>query len=134
MRIAIPHWRGRVSPMFDASRRLLLVDIKNGREIRRVEEIFVRGNPLLRVDQVKKTKTDILVCGAVSHALKHNLQAAGIVVIGFTCGPINDIIQAILECSLTDPRFAMPGCVERRDLEFKLNHATDFLQKGKGGK
>ena len=133
MRFAIAHWRGRISPMFDESRRLLLVDIDHGREVGRAEEILVIGNPLLRVKQVKKTGTDILVCGAISQALKHNLEAAGIVVMGFTCGPINDIVEAILERTLMDPRFAMPGCVERRGLEFKLNHFIDFVHKGKGG-
>ena len=122
MRIAIPHWRGRISPMFDESRRLLLVDINDGREISRVEEMLVLGNPLLRVKQVKKAGADILVCGAISLALKHNLQSAGIVVMGFTCGPINDIVEAILDRTLMNPKFAMPGCIERRDLEFKLNH------------
>ena len=122
MRIAIPHWRGRISPMFDESRRLLLVDINDGREISRVEEMLVLGNPLLRVKQVKKAGADILVCGAISLALKHNLQSAGIVVMGFTCGPINDIVEAILDRTLMNPKFAMPGCIERRDIEFKLNH------------
>lgn len=126
MRIAIPHWRGRISPMFDESRRLLLVDITDGREISRVEEILVLGNPLLRVKQVKKTGADILVCGAISMALKHNLQSAGIVVMGFTCGPISDIVDAVLDRTLMDPKFAMPGCIERRDLEFKLNHPQGF--------
>ena len=93
MRIAIPHWRGRVSPMFDESRRLLLVDITNGREVSRVEEILVFGNPMLRVKQVKKAGADILVCGAISLALKHNLQAAGIAVMGFTCGPLTRLLK-----------------------------------------
>lgn len=129
MRTAIPHWRGRVSPMFDESRRLLLVDIANGREVSRVEERLVFGNPLFRVKQVKKTGADILVCGAISLALKHNLQAAGIVVMGFTCGPINEIIEAILKRTLMDPKFAMPGCIERRDLEFTLTQSKDLMQK-----
>ena len=94
----------------------------------RVDETLILGSPLLRVKQVKKTGTNILVCGAISLALKHNLQAAGIAVMGFTCGPINDIIEAILERTLMDPKFAMPGCIERRDLEFKLNHSIDLLQ------
>jgi predicted Fe-Mo cluster-binding NifX family protein len=134
MRIAIPHWRDRVSPMFDESRRLLLVDIKNGREVSRVEEVLVLDNPLLRVKQVKKTKADILVCGAISQALKHNLQAAGIVVMGFTCGPVNDIIEAILERTLMNPKFAMPGCIERRNRDFKQDHTIELMQKHKGGK
>ena len=133
MRIAIPHWRGRVSPMFDESRRLLLVDIKNGQEINRIEEILVLGNPLLRVKQVRKTGADLLVCGAISLALKHNLQATGITVLGFTCGSIDDIIEAILERTLMDPKFAMPGCMERRDLEFKLSSSIDLIQTVKEG-
>jgi predicted Fe-Mo cluster-binding NifX family protein len=120
--------------MFDESRRLILVDITNGREVSRVEERLVRGNPLLRVKQVMNTGANILVCGAISLALKHNLQSAGIVVMGFTCGPINEIIDAILDRTLMDPRFAMPGCIERRNLEFSLNHSNDLMQKYKGGK
>ena len=35
MRIAIPVWGNKVSPVFDTSEHLLLVDIENGIEINR---------------------------------------------------------------------------------------------------
>src|SRR3989339_815308 len=42
MRIAIAHWQGRVSPVFDVSDQLFLIDIENGREQMR-QGIHVTG-------------------------------------------------------------------------------------------
>ena len=36
MRIVIPQWQGRVSPVFDVAVNLLLIDIEEGRDVRNV--------------------------------------------------------------------------------------------------
>lgn len=114
MRIAIPYWQGRVSPVFDQSRRLLLVEIKNGREIRR-EEITLRHNtPLLRAKDIAELGTEVLICGAISLILEQALISENIRIIAYTCGPVKDVINAFLRSRLSNPEFLMPGCARKR--------------------
>jgi hypothetical protein len=51
MRIAIPQWQGRVSPVFDVAGILLLIDIEDGREIGREERLSIGKNPSARVTE-----------------------------------------------------------------------------------
>jgi len=46
MRIAIAHWTGRVSPVFDVSDRLLLIDVEGGQEQKRKDIKLTSENPL----------------------------------------------------------------------------------------
>ena len=39
MKFAIPVWQGRISPVFDVAGQLLLVELANGREVARHEQM-----------------------------------------------------------------------------------------------
>jgi predicted Fe-Mo cluster-binding NifX family protein len=114
MRIAIPHWQGRVSPVFDESRQLLLVDILNNGEIRYAEKRLCNRDPLLRAKDVANSGTEVLICGAVSLTLEMALISENINVIPCTCGPVKDVIEAFIDDKLSDPLFLMPGCCRKR--------------------
>jgi predicted Fe-Mo cluster-binding NifX family protein len=109
MRIGIAHWQGRVSPVFDVSDRLLIIDIENGRE-QRLEEINLNArDPFERAKQVSRLATDVLLCGAISHALETALVGLGVQVVGFIRGNLEAVIAAFIHGQLADPRFRMPG-------------------------
>jgi predicted Fe-Mo cluster-binding NifX family protein len=114
MRIAIPHWQGRVSPVFDESRQLLLVDILNNGEIRYAEKRLCNRDPLLRAKDVANSGTEVLICGAVSLTLEMALISENINVIPCTCGPVKNVIKAFIDDKLSDPLFLMPGCCRKR--------------------
>ena len=46
MRIAIPEWQGRVSPVFDVAVSLLLIDVDGKHEVRREQRRLLRTDPL----------------------------------------------------------------------------------------
>jgi predicted Fe-Mo cluster-binding NifX family protein len=77
MRIAIPHWRERVSPVFDVAGNLLLVDITDGREQGRQSVPLAEDGPQARAARPTRLQTDVLVCGAISRPLEMALVAAG---------------------------------------------------------
>ena len=52
MKIAIPISDDRVSPVFDVARRLLLVDIEDGREVGRTEEVLEKSQLAPRASRV----------------------------------------------------------------------------------
>lgn len=114
MRIAIPTWRGRISPVFDAARNLLLVDAQDGREIRREETTVEPADLVARARRVAQLGTDLLICGAISWPLEATLVSTGVGVISQTCGPVEEVLRAFLSGQLTQQAFLMPGCRGRR--------------------
>lgn len=117
MRIAIPQWQGRVSPVFDVAGVLLLIDIEDGLEIRREERRLLGTNPPARVAELLRFGAGILICGAISAPLQAGLIAAGMQVIGFACGTVDDVLAACLNGTLARRAFVMPGCQRWRRRE-----------------
>lgn len=115
MRIAIPQWQGRVSPVLDVADDLLLIDVERAIESCRERRWLSRTDPFQRAAEVAALGTDIVICGAISLVLENALATAGISVYGFVCGSIEEVIQAYLTGCLDSPRFLMPGrCSKKR--------------------
>jgi len=110
MRIAIAHWQGRISPVFDVSDRLLLIDIADGRELRREDHALNCRGPFERAREVYRLGAKVLLCGAVSRPLETALVSAGVRVVGFICGGLEDVLKAYIKKGrLADKSFQMPG-------------------------
>jgi predicted Fe-Mo cluster-binding NifX family protein len=114
MRTAIPIAEGRISPLFDVARRLLLVDIENEREVRRTEEVMEERELAARARRVAELGADVLVCGAISRPLEAMLLSTGVEVIPQTCGPVEDVLKALVSGQLTEQAFVIPGCCGHR--------------------
>ncbi|OPY86892.1 MAG: hypothetical protein A4E73_03817 [Syntrophaceae bacterium PtaU1.Bin231] len=114
MRIAIPHWQGRVSPVFDVAGTLCLIDIEEGRETGRRNIMLTSRDPFRRAVEVSALRVDVLICGAVSHPFERALLAAGVRVLCCICGEIGSVIDAYLGGRLSSRRFLMPGCPGNR--------------------
>ena len=114
MRVAIPVFDDRVSPVFDAGRRVVLVDIEGGREIRRTVQIIEEPELGPRARRVAELGADVLICGAISRPLETMLLSAGVEVIPQTCGSLEAVIRAFLSGRLTERAFMMPGSCGRR--------------------
>ena len=114
MRVAIPTWEGRVSPVFDVARRLVLVDVESGQEVARKEEPIDESGLAARTRHLVGLGVDVLVCGAISGPLAGTLTANGTQVIPWICGDVENVFQAFLRGRLSDPSFSMPGCCGRR--------------------
>jgi predicted Fe-Mo cluster-binding NifX family protein len=111
MKIAIPQWRHRVSPVLDESHELLIVHMETGKEVRRTKEKLMHDDPLHRARHISGLGVDVLICGAVSSILEIALISAGVQVISCKCGAINDVVDAYKNNKLKDSLFLMPGCV-----------------------
>ncbi len=100
--------------MFDAAKRLLVVDVEGSAEVQRWEERIEEEGVATRVEKVAALGVDSLICGAISRPLEASLVSVGVRVIPQTCGPVEDVLSAFIARRLTDEAFLMPGCCGRR--------------------
>jgi predicted Fe-Mo cluster-binding NifX family protein len=111
MRLAIPVWNDRVSPVFDTASCLMLLDLAEGVEQgRRLVEVVEASFPTQRAKRLAELGVNVLICGAISRPLATCLAVAGIVLIPWVAGPVEDVLRAYLAGRLSEPRWRMPGC------------------------
>ncbi|MCP4574582.1 MAG: dinitrogenase iron-molybdenum cofactor biosynthesis protein [bacterium] len=123
MRVAIPVWGSRVSPVFDAAGLLLVVDYAGDREVKRHLVELPTGPLSGLVNTVLASRTEELLCGAISRPLLDMLQGEGISVTPFLAGEVECLLEARLGGRLADPCYLMPGCCRGRR----------HRQRGRGG-
>ncbi len=111
MKVAVPICRGRISPVLDVARRLLLFDVEHGAIISQMEQVLHHPDPAASMTRLG---VSVLVCGAISRPLQARLRAAGVEVIAEVCGPVKIVLRAYLDGTLDEQKFAMPGCRRRR--------------------
>ncbi|HUU26807.1 MAG TPA: NifB/NifX family molybdenum-iron cluster-binding protein [archaeon] len=114
MRIALPVWQGRISPVFDTARKIILIEIENGREISRTEELVGEAVLPQRALKLSNLGVNVLLCGAISRPLAFMLSSSKIKVIPFLTGEADTVLQDYLDGRLSDAWLRMPGCCGRR--------------------
>ncbi len=114
MKVAIPTWSERVSPVFDVARRLMLVDLEGDVEAQSQEIELPETEPVARARRLVELGVEVLICGAISAPLENMLVSSGVRVVAHNCGPTREVLQAFCQGQLTDDRFLMPGCRRRR--------------------
>ena len=110
MKIAIPEWRGRVSPVFDVAEQILLVDLNEKGVGRRQTVYFGNSSPHERARRLAELAVDVMLCGAISRSLDALLVANGIQVIPLLCGKVKEVIEAFRDGLIEEGGFDMPGC------------------------
>ncbi len=131
MRIAFSTWKKRISPVFDVSGEIRLVDIEVGKKIREACSSLPKG--LDRCLWLTRHGVDILVCGAISNHLQTRLEYMKIHVYPFVAGDTSKIVKACIENSFNIENFAMPGCCCRFGGPLKeVKEVTDMKGRNQG--
>lgn len=110
MKIALASWHDRVSPVFDVSKAVLLVEAEQRREVRREERSLVAMEFAGRARELAGFGADVLICGAISAPLRAAIEALGIEVFAFVCGPVEAVLAAYLDGGVAGAAYVMPGC------------------------
>jgi len=118
VKVALPVWNGRISPVFDVAQRVLVVETENGQTSQRIEEALGEPLPISKVGHLKALGVDVLLCGAVSRPVAVMVEAAGIELLSWVAGPVEDVLNAYLQGRLSSGQFLMPGC-KRRGRRFR---------------
>lgn len=109
MKVGITVWGKRISPVFDAARTLLIVE---------VEQNQLAGRQFLQLwpEQIEdvvhllcKTGVEVLICGAISQEPAKYIETSGIHLIPFIAGRAEQVLEWYAKgSSITGYR--MPGC------------------------
>ena len=126
MKIVIPVFKHRVSPVFDWCSNLLLIEIQSGLELGRIEIAAAYSDPIQLANRLVEMGVDIAVCGGIGETLAALLEARKIQLISGVSGEVCDVLVALNTGELSDPRFLMPG--------FPLYHGQRRLHGVLGGK
>lgn len=110
MTVAVPVWQGRISPVFDVATRLWLLQVERGQVVGRQELSLGAGPPHSLASQLAELGVAVLICGALSRPLEHQLTSARVRVLPRICGEAEEVLRAYLQGTLDDHRFCMPGC------------------------
>lgn len=110
MKVAVTAWEDRISPVFDASRRLLIAEIENARVTNRSYVFFDPGRPGNLAKTLTMLDVPVLICGAVSQAPATTIVAGGITLIPFITGEVDRVLEVYATGTPLAPTFVMPGC------------------------
>lgn len=113
MKVAVPSWEGRISPVFDTARRVLYFDVVDG-EARPVGGAELpSSNPQARLRQLQEAGVALLLCGAISRPLADAVTASGLRLVPFLAGDVERVVAAFASNELGNVCFHMPGCCGR---------------------
>jgi predicted Fe-Mo cluster-binding NifX family protein len=109
MKIAMPVWENKISPVLDTASRLLVVELKQGEDMSRFEIYLDERDLSKRCARITGLGVDTLICGAVTRHFSDMLEALGVGVITGISGQPDDVLRACFEGRLAHSKYLMPG-------------------------
>ena len=103
MRLAIPVWENKISPLLDTASRFLIVEVDKRKEVSRYITPVVKKDLYERCMKLKENGVDVLICGAVSRELSNMIATSGIVVFPEISGMVDEILTAYSKGTLLSP-------------------------------
>lgn len=135
MRVAIPEHLGRIAPVFDWCRRILIVYRTREGEEFVGEEDWSALPTHNRPARLKELTVDLVICGGISCWLEDRIGEQGIGLIPWIAGDVRDVLTALRCGRISDPQYAMPGrvCWRGRFRGRRHGNAVHRRQRGTKG-
>ncbi|MEA3505966.1 MAG: NifB/NifX family molybdenum-iron cluster-binding protein [Elusimicrobiota bacterium] len=109
IRVALPIWERRISPVFDVAKEILIADIEEGKLISQFD-ITPREKYLPRqAIFLSRWRVKILICGGISAYLARLISAQGIDIVPGIRGNADEVIKAFCQGEIPSNRFDMAG-------------------------
>ena len=121
-------WEDRIAPVFDTTRKILVVDVEAGKVVCEKEEHLDDELPVQKAFRLSELGVGTLICGAITRSLREIVVANGIQVISFVTGDLREVIQAWMTAGLKGDAYVMPGCCGRGRRQF--SNRRDFYREG----
>ncbi len=117
MRLAVPEHQGRIAPVFDCCKRLMIVlQLPLEDELLQSED-WAAIPRMFRAGRLADLKVELLICGGISCWMEDQVLGHGIRMIPWVVGDVWEVLAALREGRISDPRYTMPGrgaCPRRR--------------------
>lgn len=114
MVVAVAISGARLSPVFDVTQGVRLVEIQNS-QVMRCEARPLQTEPVAALlGEFHAWSVQCLICGAIPQPMLGILLGVGIQVEPFVAGCADAVEAAFIEGTLSDPSFSMPGCRLRK--------------------
>ena len=114
MRVAVPTWERRISPVFDTAGKFTVAEIERGKVVYQFiipfQELFLPRRAII----LKRWRINTLICGGISTYLVNLVAARGIRVVPGIRGDVNEVLKAFCRGDIPSARFVMPGWRGRR--------------------
>jgi predicted Fe-Mo cluster-binding NifX family protein len=110
MKIAMPVWNGRVSPVMDTATSLFITAREAGKEDLNYTMPLPHSGIYHRAMFMAGLKIDTLICGAISRPFEELLTRNGIRIYPWVSGEINEVLAAFWNGNLANREFRLPGC------------------------
>jgi len=120
-------WEDRIAPVFDTTRKILVVDVEAGKVVCEKEEHLDDELPVQKAFRLSELGVGTLICGAITRSLREIVVANGIQVISFVTGDLREVIQAWMTAGLKGDAYVMPGCCGRGRRQF--SNRRDFYRE-----
>jgi predicted Fe-Mo cluster-binding NifX family protein len=96
MKLALTVWEGRISPLFDSARMLLIADIETRRITGKHFEPFDCDSPFSRAERLDDLGVNVLICNGISSAFANLIEAHRIKIVPFAAGAVDEVLEAYL--------------------------------------
>lgn len=116
MKVAIPEHQGRVAPVFDTCRRILIFSQEAEGEEPLAREDWSATGRHGRPGRLKQLGVEILLCGGISGWMEDQVHVQGIRTMPWLAGEVSEILEAFRHGTISESRYAMPGCARRKRL------------------
>ncbi len=118
-RAAITVWNNRVSPVFETSRQIFIVDCCKNTIKNKTYYSITDNVEVTRVCILLEQGVNILICGAISRIYFNMLISYGIQIYSFISGGVDEVLNAFLDNKLHLVSYKMPGCGYRHRKRFR---------------
>jgi len=113
LRVAIPIFNGRVSPLLDVAGTFIYADIESGKVGDRHLIKVPENSSLMRIHLLKEKGVTLVICSAVSRECACAVVRMGITILPGIIGEVDEVLDAFANDVLNSEHFAMPGCCGR---------------------
>jgi predicted Fe-Mo cluster-binding NifX family protein len=113
MKIAIPMFGNRISPRFDFSPEMWIIDVEGGKVVRQEKLPTAHLNLPQRLEQITSNGVDKVICGGIDGFCQNQLGGRGIDIVQDVMGDAEIVFDLFMKGRL-QPGLYCEGKVRRR--------------------
>jgi len=109
MKVAIPIFENRISPRFDFSPEMWVIEVEGGKVVKQEKFSTTNLNLAQRLEQITSNRVDKVICGGIDGLSRDQLGSRGIDVVQDVIGDANIVFRLFMK-----GRLRSGFCCEKR--------------------